>query len=84
MEAAVDQPDAPHAAALSMAVFEATSAGELSHEGRQQQCVVVLGGDLDGLVVLVLAHLNVAAHVDHRVGPAGGSGAIHYGNYEAG
>lgn len=66
MEPTVDQPDAPHRSALSMAVLEATRAGKLRHEGRQEQGVVVLCRDLNGLVVLVLAHLNVAAHVDHQ------------------
>lgn len=83
VQAAVHQPDAPHAAALGMTVLEAAGAGELRHEGREQQCVVILRGDLNGLVVLVLAHLNVAAHVDHRVGRRCGSVAGHSGVYRA-
>ncbi|MPC35016.1 hypothetical protein E2C01_028422 [Portunus trituberculatus] len=41
-----------------MAVLEAARTGELRHEGRQKQGIVVLGGDLNGLVVLILAHLD--------------------------
>lgn len=84
VQAAVHQPDAPHATALGMTVLEAAGAGELRHEGREQQRVVILRGDLNGLVVLVLAHLDVAAHVDHRVGRRRGSVAGHSGGVSGG
>lgn len=65
VEAAIDEPDATQTAAVGVSVLQAASAGELRHQSRQQKGAVLLRGDLDGLVILFFANLDVATHLDH-------------------
>lgn len=59
MQPAIIQSHAPHGFILGVAIFEARSARKLSGQRAQQQRAVVLGGQLDRLLALILRHLQI-------------------------
>lgn len=63
MQDALHQPHAPHALRHRVAVAQPTRPGELRRHGGQQHRAVILRGDLDGLVVLVLRDPDVLRHL---------------------
>lgn len=67
MQTAVDQSYAAHRSRFRIAIFEAAGAGKLGGQGGEQERGVVLGGQLDGLLALVLGDLDVGRHVVCRV-----------------
>lgn len=67
MQTAVNQSYAAHRSRFRIAIFEAAGAGKLGGQGGEQERGVVLGGQLDGLLALVLGDLDVGRHVVCRV-----------------
>lgn len=59
MQPAIIQSHAPHGFILGIAIFEARSARKLGRQRAQQQRAVVLGGQLDRLLALILCHLQI-------------------------
>lgn len=63
MQDALHQPDPPHALRHRVPVAQPARPGELGRHRGQQHGAVVLRGDLDGLIVLVLRHPDILGHL---------------------